>query len=140
MKLGYGLDIIFGNSTGPAARVTPSAPFTSIAARLLFHDSFDYERQGLGARRMQTYLTPQLRESPLHTALTDISTTEIFRRGILQAAVAGMDIVVVSYGANGYCGLCPEQLTNATCVGGGRQLRRRKCARARTPQSLTLSR
>ena len=114
LRLGYGYDVIFGNTTGPSTFVTAATPFTSIAARLLFHDSTDWERQGLATRRMQTYLAPQLRESPLHTMLTDISTTDIFHLGISQAAAAGMDFVIVGFGANGYCGMCPEQLTNAT--------------------------
>ena len=116
--VGYGPDVTFGGLTGPGALVSPgdAAPFESIAARLLFHDSTDYERQGLGTRRMQEYLAPQLQEAPLYTMITDISSTAAFQLAISQAAAAGLELVVVGYGANGYCGMCPEQLQNATWV------------------------
>lgn len=118
LMVGYGPDVTFGGPTGPGALVTSNdtLPFESIAVRLLFHDSTDWERQGLGTRRMQQYLAPQLQESPLYTMITDISTTETFQLAISQAAAAGLELVVVGYGANGYCGMCPEQIQNATWV------------------------
>jgi len=118
LMVGYGPDITFGGLTGPGALVSSSdpAPFESIAVRLLFHDSTDWERQGLGTRRMQQYLAPQLQETPLYTMITDISSTKAFQLAISQAAAAGLELVVVGYGANGYCGMCPEQLQNATWV------------------------
>jgi hypothetical protein len=48
--------------------------------------------------------------------ITDISSTKAFQLAISQAAAAGLELVVVGYGANGYCGMCPEQLQNATWV------------------------
>ena len=103
--------------------------------RLLFHDSTDFERQGLGTRRMQQYLAPQLQEAPLYTMITDISSTAAFQLAISQAAAAGLELVVVGYGANGYCGMCPEQLQNATCVSRVAHARRKRARqRMRAPQ------
>ena len=118
LRVGYGPDVTFGGPTGPGALVSPgdAAPFESIAVRLLFHDSTDWERQGLGTRRMHQYLAPQLQESPMYTMINDISSTAAFQLAISQAAAAGLELVVVGYGANGYCGMCPEQLQNATWV------------------------
>ena len=46
----------------------------------------------------------------------DISSTAAFRTAIDQAAETGHTIVIVGFGAAGYCGLCNGQLTNATWV------------------------
>jgi hypothetical protein len=118
LMVGYGPDVTFGGLTGPGALVSAgdAAPFESIAVRLLFHDTTDFERQGLGTRRMQQYLAPQLQETPLYTMINDISSTAAFHLAISQAAAAGLELVVVGYGANGYCGMCPGQLQNATWV------------------------
>ena len=116
LKVGYGPDVAYGGLTGPGALVTPASPFTSISVRLLFHDTTELERQGLGVRRMHARLTPQLMETPLYYMITDISTTAAFRLAIDQAAAAGFEMVVIGYGAAGWCGMCPEQLTNATWV------------------------
>jgi hypothetical protein len=118
LKVGYGPDVTFGGPTGPGVLVSAgdAAPFESIPVRLLFHDTTDWERQGLGTRRMQQFLAPQLQESPLYTMINDISSTEAFHLAISQAAAAGLELVVVGYGANGYCGMCPQQTQNATWV------------------------
>ena len=116
LVVGYGPDVTFGGLTGPGALVTPSAPFESIPVRLLFHDTTDWERQGLANRRMQQLLAPQLMESPLYTMVNDISSTAIFESAISEAAQAGLELIVIGYGAQGYCGLCPEQIENATWV------------------------
>jgi hypothetical protein len=117
LMVGYGPDVTYGGLTGPGALVAPGPDaFESVAVRLLFHDSTDVERQGLGTRRMQQFLAPQLQEAPLYTMITDISSTAAFRLAISQAAAAGLELVVVGYGAQGYCGMCPGQLTNATWV------------------------
>ena len=116
LKVGYGVDVTFGGLTGPGTLVTTSEPFESIGVRLLLHDTTDWERQGLATRRMQELLTPQLMESPLYTMITDISSTAAFRRALDAAAAAGLEFVVVGYGAAGYCGMCPGQLNDATWV------------------------
>jgi hypothetical protein len=116
LRAGYGPDVTFGGLTGPGALVSAAQPFESIAVRLLFHDTSDWERQGIATRRMQEALTPQLMESPTYYMMTDISSTAAFQLALTQAAAAKMQMVVVGYGAAGYCGMCPGQLQNATWV------------------------
>ena len=48
--------------------------------------------------------------------ITDISSTAAWRTAIDQAAESGHDLVIVGFGAAGYCGLCFGQLGNATWV------------------------
>ena len=45
-----------------------------------------------------------------------VSSTEAFQLAISQAAAVGMELVIIGYGAAGYCGMCPQQLQNATWV------------------------
>ena len=54
LRVGYSsFDVTYGGSTGPGTVATRDAPFESVAVRLLFHDTTDWERQGLATRRMQ---------------------------------------------------------------------------------------
>ena len=61
-------------------------------------------------------LAPQLRETPLLTHITDISSEAAFRGAIDAAKSAGLEMVLVSYGAAGYCGMCDDQIQNPTWV------------------------
>jgi hypothetical protein len=116
LSVGYAFDVAYGGNTGPGAVVLPGQVFDSVSVRTLYHDTSDVERQGLGLRRMAAVLAPSLLESPLHTMITDVSSTAAFRLAIDQAAAVGLDFVIVGYGAAGYCGMCPAQTQNATWV------------------------
>eukprot|EP00759_Apiculatamorpha_spiralis_P003710 PhF_6_TR11721/c0_g1_i1/m.19116 len=116
LQVGYGVDTTFGGSTGPGVLVTATAPFDSISIRTVLHDTTDWERQGLAIRLVQATLAPQLTETPLHYMITDISSTAAFRLAIDQAAQTGFEIVIVGYGAAGYCGMCDDQIMNASWV------------------------
>ena len=61
-------------------------------------------------------LAPHLLDAPVNFMITDISSTAVWRRAIDQAAASGHNIVIVGFGAAGYCGLCDGQLGNATWV------------------------
>jgi len=111
---GYGFDITYGASTGPGANVTSSAGFTSLHIVETLQDTSDGERQGLAVRTMARHLTPQLLESPIPYMIQDISTTATFRLAIDQAASTGHELVIVGFGAAGWCGMCFAQLNNAT--------------------------
>jgi hypothetical protein len=75
LQVGYGNSTTFGGTTGPGAAILPGAPaWESKSIRFLLHDTTDWERQGLGVRKMQSILAPQLRESQLYYMIDDIST------------------------------------------------------------------
>ena len=101
---------------GPGAVVAPGAAFASISARFVYHDTTDWERQGLGIRRAQSLLAPQLLENPSRYMITDISSNATCQLAIAQAAAAGFEMVIVGYGALGYCGMCPGQLNDPAWV------------------------
>jgi hypothetical protein len=110
LSVGYG-------GTGPGAVVAPGgAPFASVSVRLIYHDSSAWERKGLGVRRVQAALAPQMLDNPTRYMITDISSNATFQLAIDQAAAAGFEMVIVGYGAAGYCGMCPGQLTDAAWV------------------------
>ena len=73
LRAGYGNSTAFGGPTGPGALLLPGAPdpWESQSVRFLLHDSTDWERQGLGVRKMQSVLAPQLRESQLYYMIDD---------------------------------------------------------------------
>ena len=110
LELGYGDDVVFGGPTGPGAVVAPGAAWASQDVRVVFHDSTDVERQGLGTRRAAAALTPQLLASPLHYMITDVATNASFKTAIDQAAAAGFELVIIGYGAAGWCGMCDAQI------------------------------
>lgn len=116
LQVGYSDDVTFGGPTGPGTVVTPSAPWTGQSSRFVLHDSTDWDRQGNGIRKLQAVVAPQLLETPLAIMITDISTTEAFRLPLAQAGATGIDLVIVGYGAAGYCGLCAGQLQNRSWV------------------------
>ena len=105
------------DGAGPGAVVAPGgAPFASVSVRLIYHDSAAWERKGLGVRRVQAALAPQMLDNPTRYMITDISSNATFQLAITQAAAAGFEMVIVGYGAAGYCGMCPGQLTDAAWV------------------------
>lgn len=115
------VDVVYGGTKGPGALLSRNDPslstsFTSISLREVVHDSVDFERQGLTIRRVQAALAPQLLENPMHMMITDISSDAAFRQAIDQAAEVGLEMLVVGFGANGYCGLCDGQMLNSTWV------------------------
>jgi hypothetical protein len=116
LQVGYGFDVTFGGPTGPGALVTPSNPWVGQSSRFVLHDTTDWERQGNGIRKVQSVIAPQLLETPLAFMITDISTTEAFRLAITQASAVGIELIIIGFGANGWCGMCPGQIQNATFV------------------------
>jgi hypothetical protein len=105
------------DGAGPGAVLAPgAAPFESVAVRLIYHDSTAWERKGLGMRKVQAALAPQLLDNPTRYMITDISSNASFQLAITQAAAAGFEMVIVGYGAAGYCGMCPGQLNDAAWV------------------------
>jgi hypothetical protein len=109
LRVGY-------DGLGPGAVVPPGSAFSSVSERFVYHDSSEWERQGLGIRRVQSVLAPQLLENPSRYMITDISSNATFQLAIEQAAAAGFELVIVGYGAAGYCGMCPAQLNDAAWV------------------------
>lgn len=105
LKVGYGFDVSFGGDTGPGALVTVASPWVGESSRFMLHDTSDWDRQGVGIRKMQSVIAPQLTESPIEWMITDISTTEAFQTSLTQASQAGFEMVIIGYGANGYCGM-----------------------------------
>lgn len=120
LVLGYSsYDVVYHGTRGPGAVVTNAraggnTTWTSISVREVLHDSNDVERQGLAVRLMHRRLAPQLLENPLLFMMTDISTSARMRLAVDQAAASGHELVIVGFGAAGWCGMCFEQLTNAS--------------------------
>lgn len=114
LAFGYSQSLTYGGSTGPGAVVEVGANFTSMPVIEILHDSADVDRQGLGIRRAQYLLTPQLLEQPIPFMIFDISSSARMRLAVDQAAAAGVELVIVGFGAAGWCGMCPGQTQNAT--------------------------
>jgi hypothetical protein len=110
LSLGYSDDVTFGGPTGPGVIINPGSIWESTDIRQVFHDTTDFERQGLGLRKVASLLTPQLLASPLHYMITDISSNASFQLAIDQAAAAGMEMIIIGYGAQGWCGMCDSQI------------------------------
>jgi len=116
LQIGYGDDEAFGGPTGPGALITSNRSWEGQSTRFLLHDTSDWNRQGIGIRKMQSVIAPQLLATPIEWMITDISTTEAFQTSLSQASQVGIELIIVGYGAAGYCGMCPGQLQNATWV------------------------
>jgi hypothetical protein len=104
------------HSMGPGALLPPGEEFESNSVRMVFHDSGEPERVGLGVRKVHRVLAPHLLENPIDFMITDISSTAVWRLATDQAAATGQEIMIVGFGASGYCGLCTGQVSNATWV------------------------
>jgi hypothetical protein len=63
---------------------------------------------------MHRRLAPQLLENPINFMITDISTRARLRLAVDQASITGHELVIVGFGAAGWCGMCFEQLRNST--------------------------
>ena len=65
-------------------------------------------------------LAPSLMENPLIWMITDITgypkPSAPMRLAVTQAAATGHEILIVGFGAAGYCGLCNDQMLNASWV------------------------
>jgi len=112
LQVGYGGDVWYGGPTGPGAVVAPGASWASQDVRTLFHDTTDVERQGLGLRKAASVLTPNLLANPLHYMIEDISSNASFQLALDTAAAAGMEMVIIGYGAAGWCGMCDAQISS----------------------------
>ena len=55
---------------GPGALLPPGEDFESNSVRMIFHDSNEPERVGLGVRKMHRILTPHLLENPIDFMIT----------------------------------------------------------------------
>jgi len=118
LLVGYTASAAYGGPTGPGAVVTPhGASFHSLSLRTILHDSLSAERVGLGIREMHRRLAPHLLENPINLMATDISTSAAFTLAIDQAAETGHEILIVGFGAKGWCGLCFSQLRNQSFRG-----------------------
>mmetsp|Transcript_34143 Transcript_34143/g.102956 ORF Transcript_34143/g.102956 Transcript_34143/m.102956 type:complete len:948 (-) Transcript_34143:12-2855(-) len=125
LVVGYGFNTVYfdtggHNTTGPGAKLSPGETFTSLSVRTVLHDSTDAERQGLGVRQSVMQLAPQVLENPVIFMITNISgypgPSAPMRLAVTQAAATGHELVIVGFGAAGYCGLCDEQMLNPTWV------------------------
>lgn len=116
LVLGYSFNQHYNHSMGPGALLRPGDDFESNSVRMVFHDSNEPERIGLGVRKTHRILAPHLLENPIDFMITDISSTAVWREAIDQASATGQEIIIVGFGAAGYCGLCPSQTGNATWV------------------------
>jgi len=63
---------------------------------------------------MHRVLTPQLLEQPIPFMITDMSSSAAMRLAVDQARATGLELVIIGYGARGWCGMCNSQLQNAT--------------------------
>ena len=70
----------------------------------------------MAVRKMGRILTPQLLESPINYMITDASSSTAMRAAVDQAAATGVEIVIVGFGAAGWCGMCFSQLQNKSFV------------------------
>eukprot|EP00039_Didymoeca_costata_P012855 m.187247 g.187247 ORF g.187247 m.187247 type:complete len:783 (+) comp15603_c1_seq4:121-2469(+) len=115
LVVNYGYSVTYQGSTGPGAIVSSESPmFQSLSVRTVLHDSSDVERKGLAVREVHRYLAPQLLENPINFMITDISSSAKMRLAVDQAAETGQEIVIIGYGAAGWCGMCFKQLNDAT--------------------------
>eukprot|EP00294_Goniomonas_avonlea_P005130 CAMPEP_0114548274 /NCGR_PEP_ID=MMETSP0114-20121206/4894_1 /TAXON_ID=31324 /ORGANISM="Goniomonas sp, Strain m" /LENGTH=871 /DNA_ID=CAMNT_0001732853 /DNA_START=1 /DNA_END=2617 /DNA_ORIENTATION=+ len=116
--VGYPFNIVYGNTTGPGVVVSPGTSWASMSSRCVLHDSDDEERKGLGIKKYIGIVAPALYENPLLLMSTDISgypaPSTPFRNLVDQSAAAGFEFIVISFGANGFCGLCSYELYNDT--------------------------
>jgi hypothetical protein len=46
--------------------------------------------------------------------ITDVSTSSKMRLAVDQAAATGHELVIIGFGAAGWCGMCYKQLTDPT--------------------------
>ena len=125
LVVGYVFDTTYfrtggSNSTGPGALLGPGESFTSLSVRTVLHDANEAERQGLGVRQTMAALAPQQLENPLIYMITDISgypnASAPMRLAVSQAAATGHELVIVGFGAAGYCGLCDKQMLDPKWV------------------------
>ena len=98
----------YHSSTGPGAVVAPGGkPFESLSVRLILHENTDTERVGLARREMERRLSPSLTESPLNFMITDISSSKAMRLAVDQASATGHELVIIGFGAAGWCDAAP---------------------------------
>lgn len=114
LRVGYSFDIVFGGPTGPAAIVAPKTTFQGLSWRFILHDSPDLDRRGITIKRFLRLVAPQTYEVPTQMMTTNINSTDQFRLAVSQAAAVGIEIMIVGFGADGYCGLCDAQMLNET--------------------------
>eukprot|EP01062_Namystynia_karyoxenos_P010762 TRINITY_DN13830_c0_g1_i2.p1 TRINITY_DN13830_c0_g1~~TRINITY_DN13830_c0_g1_i2.p1 ORF type:complete len:583 (+),score=65.77 TRINITY_DN13830_c0_g1_i2:85-1749(+) len=117
LVIGYSsYSVVYGGPTGPGAIVHggggANSTWASLSVREVLHDGADQERKGLGVRAMHRALAPHLLESPIPFMITDISSSAAMRLAVDQAASTGHELVIVGFGAAGWCGMCFAQLND----------------------------
>jgi len=125
LSVGYTDSRVYGGPTGPGVLLTPGGPaFESLSVRLVLHDSSDIERKGLTLRECYSKLAPHLSESPIMFMANNVSGFELnatgpqnlspsLRVAIDQASATGVELVIIGFGAAGWCGLCKSQRESA---------------------------
>ena len=115
LAVGYTDSNIYGGPTGPGAPLPPDgSAFESLSVRLTLHDSTEVERMGLGVRQMLRLLAPAINESPVLAMLDDASSSHSIRTFVDQLSETGHELAIIGFGAKGWCGMCLDQLRNAT--------------------------
>ena len=84
---------------GPAVLIDPGDEFVSYRVFELAYDSLDRDRNSLALRRMYRTIAPWTTANPLQLHTTDSSDAGV-RLAIDQAADAGFDLVVLSFGSD----------------------------------------
>ena len=114
LAVGYTDSNIYGGPTGPRAPLPPTAARSSRSVRLTLHDSTEVERMGLGVGQMLRLLAPAINESPVLAMLDDASSSHSIRTFVDQLSETGHELAIIGFGAKGWCGMCLDQLRNAT--------------------------
>ena len=99
---------------GRSAAAPDGSAFESLSVRLTLHDSTEVERMGLGVRQMLRLLAPAINESPVLAMLDDASSSHSIRTFVDQLSETGHELAIIGFGAKGWCGMCLDQLRNAT--------------------------
>jgi hypothetical protein len=84
--------------SGPWKRLAPGQSYDSFIVWEIPQDSGDAERQGLARRKLYRTVMPWTQESPIDVHITASDDASI-RAAVDQAAAAGFEKVVVSYGS-----------------------------------------
>jgi hypothetical protein len=83
---------------GPDMDIPPGQKLDSFRTYILFHDSTDRERQGLGVRKLFRMAAPWCTENPIMLHLTSTDPV-VVKRAIDQATDVGFEMVIFSFGS-----------------------------------------
>ena len=98
--------------SGPEVDIAPGESLDTYRTFELVYDSTERERKGLAVRRMYRAIAPWVTENPLFFHLTRDRPDEV-RGGIDQAAEAGFEMVIISFGTH----FDPTQYESRLCAG-----------------------